>query len=70
MKVSYQEVKVITDLHLVPRLIMYRAMPNFFTSCIRIVHDKQVPDTTVWHVLSLRMRQRPPDKEGSCEYIE
>jgi hypothetical protein len=26
--------------------------------------------TTAWHVLRLRMEERPPDMEGSCEYIE
>jgi hypothetical protein len=27
-------------------------------------------NTTEWRVLSLRMQERPPDTEGSCEYIE
>jgi hypothetical protein len=26
--------------------------------------------TTAWRVLRLRMEGRPPDTEGSCEYIE
>jgi hypothetical protein len=26
--------------------------------------------TMAWRVLSLRMEGRPPDMEGSCEYIE
>jgi hypothetical protein len=26
--------------------------------------------TTAWRVLRLRMEGRPPDMEGSCEYIE
>jgi hypothetical protein len=26
--------------------------------------------TTAWHNLRLRMEERPPDEEGSCEYIE
>jgi hypothetical protein len=26
--------------------------------------------TTAWRVLRLRMEERPPDMEGSCEYIE
>jgi hypothetical protein len=26
--------------------------------------------TITWHVLMLRMEGRPPDTEGSCEYIE
>jgi len=33
-------------------------------------HDKWVPATTPWRVLTLRMEKRPPDKEGSCEYTE
>ena len=33
-------------------------------------HDKWVPVTTAWRVLRLRMEERPPDMEGSCEYIE
>jgi hypothetical protein len=32
--------------------------------------DKWVPVTTAWRVLRLRMEERPPDMEGSCEYIE
>jgi hypothetical protein len=33
-------------------------------------HIKWVPVTTAWHVLRLRMEERPLDMEGSCEYIE
>jgi Na+/citrate or Na+/malate symporter len=29
-----------------------------------------VPVTTAWRVVRLRMEERPPDMEGSCEYIE
>jgi hypothetical protein len=29
-----------------------------------------VPVTTAWRVLGLRMEERPPVMEGSCEYIE
>ena len=32
--------------------------------------DKWVPVTTAWRVLRLRMEERPPDVEGSCEYTE
>jgi hypothetical protein len=32
--------------------------------------EKWVPVTTTWRVLRLRMEERPPDMEGSCEYIE
>jgi hypothetical protein len=31
---------------------------------------KWVPVTTAWRVLGLRMEERPPGLEGSCEYIE
>jgi hypothetical protein len=27
-----------------------------------------VPVTTAWRVLGLRMEERPPNMEGSCEY--
>jgi hypothetical protein len=33
-------------------------------------HVKWVPVTTAWRVLGLRMEERPPGMEGSCEYIE
>jgi hypothetical protein len=26
--------------------------------------------TTAWHVIGLRMEERPPVMEGSCKYIE
>jgi hypothetical protein len=29
-----------------------------------------VPVPTAWRVLGLRMEERPPDMEVSCEYIE
>jgi hypothetical protein len=35
-----------------------------------IYDDKCVPVTTARHILRLRMEERPPDMEGSCEYIE
>jgi hypothetical protein len=28
------------------------------------------PVTTAWHILRLRMEERPPAMEGSCKYIE
>jgi hypothetical protein len=31
---------------------------------------KWVPVITAWRVLRLRMEERPPDMEDSCEYIE
>jgi hypothetical protein len=31
---------------------------------------KWVPVTTAWGVLRLRMEERPPVMEGSCEYME
>jgi hypothetical protein len=41
--------------------------------CILYMHIypcKWVPVTTAWRVLGLRMEERPPGMEGSCEYIE
>jgi hypothetical protein len=29
-----------------------------------------IPVPTAWRVLGLRMEERPPDMEVSCEYIE
>jgi hypothetical protein len=29
-----------------------------------------VPVMTAWRVLGLRMQERPPALEGSCEYVE
>jgi hypothetical protein len=29
-----------------------------------------IPVPTAWRVLGLRMGERPPDMEVSCEYIE
>jgi hypothetical protein len=29
-----------------------------------------IPVPTAWRVLGLRMEERPPDMEASCEYIE
>jgi hypothetical protein len=29
-----------------------------------------IPVSTAWRVLGLRMEERPPDMEVSCEYIE
>jgi hypothetical protein len=33
-------------------------------------HNEWVPVTKAWRVLRLRMEERPPDIEGSCEYIQ
>jgi hypothetical protein len=35
-----------------------------------ISHVRWVPDATAWHVLELRMEERPPAMEGSCKYVE
>jgi hypothetical protein len=32
--------------------------------------NKWVPVTTAWRVFRLRMEERPPDMESSCEYTE
>jgi hypothetical protein len=36
----------------------------------RADHEKWVSVTTAWRVLRLRMKERLPDMEVSCEYIE
>jgi hypothetical protein len=33
-------------------------------------HVRRAPITTAWRVVRLRMEERLPDMEGSCEYIE
>jgi hypothetical protein len=35
-----------------------------------ISDDRSVTVTTAWCVLGLRMQERPPAMEGSCEYNE
>jgi hypothetical protein len=42
---------------------------RFITGYAGKIH-KSVPVTTAWRVLRLRMEERPPDMEGSCEYVE
>jgi hypothetical protein len=42
----------------------------FLHGYLRFGHVKWVPVTTAWRVLGLRMEERPPGMEGSCEYIE
>jgi hypothetical protein len=49
---------------------MQATFPVDFLLYLVIHHDKSVPVTTAWRVLGLRMEERPPDMEGSCEYIE
>jgi hypothetical protein len=34
------------------------------------IRDKWFIVTTVWRVLRLRNKERPPGMKGSCEYIE
>jgi hypothetical protein len=34
------------------------------------VSEGGIPVPTAWRVLGLRMEERPPDMEVSCEYIE
>jgi hypothetical protein len=36
----------------------------------KILHVKWVPAIMAWRILGLRMEERPPVVEGSCEYIE
>jgi hypothetical protein len=42
----------------------------YLSSSYSVCHVKWVPVTTAWRVLGLRMEERPPGMEGSCEYIE
>jgi hypothetical protein len=52
-------------------LVLRPLLFNIFTDNIcNIIRDKWIPVTTAGRVLRLRMEERPPDKEGSCEYIE
>jgi hypothetical protein len=43
---------------------------DFYTVQSITLHDKWAPVTTAWRVLRLRMEERPPVMEGSCEYFE
>jgi hypothetical protein len=43
---------------------------RIFRNVFKLVHDKWVPVITARRVLGLRMEERPPDMESSCEYIE
>jgi hypothetical protein len=49
----------------------YANYQQLYETCIlyQMCCVKWVPVTTAWHVLRLRMEERPPDMEGSCEYI-
>jgi hypothetical protein len=55
---------VINSLRHGGRYIYY---PCYVDPCHRV---KWVPVTTAWRVHRLRMEERPPVMEGSCEYIE
>jgi hypothetical protein len=41
-----------------------------FTKYINNSHVRWVPETTAWRFLRLRMEERPPAKEGSCDNTE
>jgi hypothetical protein len=43
---------------------------NFITFSLSEYRVRWVPVTTAWRVLGLRMEERPPAMEVSCEYIE
>jgi hypothetical protein len=45
-------------------------VPYFNNGFIKIIHDKCVPVITARRVVRLRMEERPPNIEGSCEYIK
>lgn len=38
--------------------------------CKGVDHDKWVPLTMAWRILGLQMKERPPDMEGNCKYIQ
>jgi hypothetical protein len=42
----------------------------FFTLIYLLAMLGGIPVPTAWRVLGLRMEERPPDMEVSCEYIE
>jgi hypothetical protein len=48
----------------------YMSSTKIYFCVIYFSRDKWVPVTTAWSVLRLRMEERPPDMEGSCEYVE
>jgi hypothetical protein len=43
---------------------------QFWRCNLRIAMLGGIPVPTAWRVLGLRMEERPPDMEVSCEYIE
>jgi hypothetical protein len=49
---------------------MWEEHVTFMISIENFLRDKWVPVTTAWRVLRFRMEERPPDMEGSCEYVE
>jgi hypothetical protein len=50
--------------------VMQFPMTNVLYLYISTSRVMWVPVTTAWRVLRLRMEERPPVMEGSCEYIE
>jgi hypothetical protein len=48
----------------------YLSIYGLFFVVVSFRHVKWVPVPIAWRVLGLRMEERPPAMEGSCEYIE
>jgi hypothetical protein len=50
--------------------MLYLSLQYFHILFILKSMLRGVPVPTAWRVLGLRMEERPPDMEVSCEYIE
>jgi hypothetical protein len=67
---------IATDISRVIRISIFKCTCNCIflgynlDTYYNLIHDKRVPVTTAWRVLRLRMEERPPVMEGSCEYFE
>jgi hypothetical protein len=49
---------------------LYRWLLKLIIVLLTIAMLGGIPVPTAWRVLGLRMEERPPDMEVSCEYIE
>jgi len=52
------------------RLKSHGSRGHIFQKCYFWNRDKGVTVVTAWGVLRLRMKERPPYAEDSCEYVE
>jgi hypothetical protein len=55
--------------HLMREYVGFQLQKGLFFFSYKI-HVRWVPVTTAWRVLGLRMEERPPAIEVSCDYIE